>query len=643
MSMSLRHWAIKYARAGFRVLPLEPGGKSPLGSSKDSPFHSDRRRPVHGFKDATTDEDQIKTWWTIWPDANIGICPPDDVAIVDIDPRNGGKRLPKMMPTLESKSGRGDGGGHLFYKSAPDYLPGELAPGIDVIMGNRYVVAPPSIHPDTGHAYEWVGKFDPARIQPWPKGLVRHADKPAAPKLNGAHLPLSPSQVAWCLERISADYEPTWVEIGMALKADWGDEGFPWWLEWSPTTTRNNFPGEAACRKKWDGFKGSGLTTRTLKFIAEEASGETMPLHTYVEAAEDFGDEVETDILDTERTRSALSKTKRGKSAAIPVLDVDTFMKRPRPRWRVKNLLPETGVALIYGPTGSGKTFLSLDLVASIIGGVCWGRSELIVRRGRVMYVAAEGPGGFRNRVEALKKEDRDMSGLFVIPVAPQITSDQLVDDLIRAIREVGGTDVIVLDTLSQVTSGIDENSSEMGAAIRAAARLREAFNCLVVFIGHTGKEQSKGHRGWSGVIAAVDTAIEVVASNSIRTATVTKQRDGESGMEYSFVLRSVPLGRDDDGDLITTCVLDYRDAPPATTKVNKPKGHNQTIVYDAIREAITADGIAAESEIITKMAAQLPRGSGRDKRRQYVRQAIEGLVERNLVIHEKEALRLMP
>jgi hypothetical protein len=630
--MKLRNWAIKYARAGFRVLPLEPRNKSPLGSWKDSPFHTDLRRPLNGKDDATTDEAQIKMWWKWWPDANIGILPPPAVGIVDIDPKNGGKRTPAMVPTLESKSGRGDGGGHLFYKDPPARLP--KISGIDFIRAG-YVVAPPSIHPDSGLPYDWVGEFDPARIQPWPKGLARAADKPAAPKLNGAHLPLYPSQVAWCLERISADERATWLEVGMGIKEDYGEDGFEQWVAWSATTTKNNFGGEADCRKTWNSFNREGLTTRSLKFMAESASEESMP---HADPAEEF-DKPEIDILDT---TPSTSKKKRGKPAKIPILDVDTFLKRPRPRWRVKNLLPETGTALIFGATGSGKTFLALDLVASIIGGICWGRSELTVRQGRVVYVAAEGPDGFRNRVEALKNENRDMSGLFVIPVAPQITSDALVDELIAAIREVGGTDVIVFDTLSQVTPGIDENSSEMSVAIRAAARLRDAFNCLVIFIGHTGKEQSRGHRGWSGVIAAVDTAIEVVESNSIRTATITKQRDGESDIEYSFTLRSVPLGRDDDGDTITTCVVDHCDVPMAAPKVNRPKGHNQTIVYEAIRDSITEDGTAAESEVITKVAAQLSRGAGRDKRRQYVRQAIEGLMERDLIIRENQVLRLV-
>jgi hypothetical protein len=640
--MKLKNWALKYARAGFRVLPLEPRGKSPLGSSKDSPFHSDSRRPIHGCDDATTEVAQINTWWTIWPNANIGISPPSGMAILDIDPRNGGMRMPMMVLTLESKSGRGDGGGHHFYRNPPNHLPAKLAPGVDVITSSKYVVAPPSIHPDTGNAYEWVGEFDPARIQPWPKDLVPHADKPAAPKLNGAHLPLSPSQVAWCLERISANERDTWYEVGMGIKEDYGEDGFDWWVTWSATTTKRdskgelNFKGEVDCRKIWGSFNKEGKTTRSLKFLAESASGESMPNS---EPREDFG-ETDVDILDT---TPSVGKKKRGKSAKIPVLDVETFLKRPRPRWRVKNLLPETGTALIFGATGSGKTFLALDLVASIIGGICWGRSELTVRQGRVVYVAAEGPGGFRNRVEALKKEGRDMRGLLVIPIAPQITSDALVDELIAAIREVGGTDVIVLDTLSQVTVGVDENSSEMGAAIRAAARLQEAFNCLVIFVGHTGKNPASGHRGWSGFIGAVDTAIEVGESNSIRTATIKKQRDGESDIQYSFTLRPVPLGRDEDGDLITTCVVDHCDIPMAAPKVNKPKGHNQTIVYEAIRDSITVEGTAAESEIITKVAAQLPRGTGRDKRRQHVRQAIQGLVERDLIIHEDEALKLVP
>src|SRR5690606_1101191 len=44
-----------------------------------------------GVHDATRDPAQVVQWFgRSHPDANIGVAIPDDVAVVDVDPRNGG-------------------------------------------------------------------------------------------------------------------------------------------------------------------------------------------------------------------------------------------------------------------------------------------------------------------------------------------------------------------------------------------------------------------------------------------------------------------------------------------------------------------------------------------------------------------------
>lgn len=267
------------------------------------------------------------------------------------------------------------------------------------------------------------------------------------------------------------------------------------------------------------------------------------------------------------------------------------------------------------------------------------GKSGLLVRKGRAVYVAAEGPGGFRNRVEALKQDGRDLNGLLVIPAAPLITTDKAVNALIDAIQGVGGTDVIVLDTLSQVTSGLDENSAEMSLALRAANKLREAFHCLVIFVGHSGKDPTKGHRGWTGVFAAVDTAIEVTQSGEIRSATVTKQRDGESGVRHSFILRPVNIGTDEDGDAITTCLLDHCDTP--ATRRSAPKKKRRGGVQGTVLEMIPDTGSANIEEILTGMVQKMKRGEGKDRRREHAKRALAQLIADQVVVRDGEVVRI--
>jgi len=448
---------------------------------------------------------------------------------------------------------------------------------------------------------------------------------------------LTESELTATLANIGADDYHRWIGVGQILKADYDTEPDRW-IEWSKKSTK--FKNERECRAKWRTFNGLGLTTGTLIHWAGGHVPKPSPEEDFVDEpvqiADDDVDDADDDILDSEPS----SKAK--KRDAIPVLTASTFLKRwSRPQWRIKNLLPESGLALVFGASGSGKTFLTLDLVAGIVSGAPWGRNELLVRKGRAVYVAAEGPGGFRNRVDALKQDGRDLDGLFVIPAAPLITTDKAVDALIDAIRDKGGADVIVLDTLSQVTSGLDENSSDMSRALRAANRLREEFHCLVIFVGHSGKDPAKGHRGWSGIRNATDTEIEVTRADYIRTAKVTKQKDGEEGARYSFILRQVKIGVDDDGDPITTCLLEHCDTPIDAPRAKRPSGHNQTIVYQAIRECIKADGTAMESDVIAKAAPQLPRADGRNRQREHARQAIKGLAERGVVICDNGQVRV--
>lgn len=144
--------ALRYASLDWPVFPCveTPGERS------KAPY------TPNGFHDATTDEALITRWWNYKPPALIGLAIPNHLIVLDIDPRHGGSRAAleeKAGPlplTLQSHTGRGDGGRHFFYFRPPGELRHRPLPGVDVKEGGLgYVILPPSRHPDSGRPYWW--------------------------------------------------------------------------------------------------------------------------------------------------------------------------------------------------------------------------------------------------------------------------------------------------------------------------------------------------------------------------------------------------------------------------------------------------------------------------------------------------------
>lgn len=179
--MALLEAALELAGMGYPVLALRPGGKTPLVLP-----HLGLRR---GLKDATLDPERIRAWWAASPEANLGVVPPAEGLVLDLDGENAAFALFLAYPDLlkAPRAVTGSGGLHLWLRLPPAWSH-RLAPraralpqwGLDLRgLGRSYLVAPPSVHPSR-RRYAWVLPLvPPGRLPVAPKGLLEALTPPA--------------------------------------------------------------------------------------------------------------------------------------------------------------------------------------------------------------------------------------------------------------------------------------------------------------------------------------------------------------------------------------------------------------------------------------------------------------------------------
>lgn len=173
--------ALYYASIGWPVIPLMPAMKIPAIS---------KAAGGQGSKDATTDEFALRSWWNMDPNYNVGVVMNNESGMLalDIDPRNGGTEGFAALCTqgefpLTYTVATPTGGTHYYFRHPGVKLYGKLKsyPGIDVQAGGKYVVAPPSIHPDGGR-YELSANYEVAELPAWLLAILARPAQPAHAK-----------------------------------------------------------------------------------------------------------------------------------------------------------------------------------------------------------------------------------------------------------------------------------------------------------------------------------------------------------------------------------------------------------------------------------------------------------------------------
>lgn len=282
-----------------------------------------------------------------------------------------------------------------------------------------------------------------------------------------------------------------------------------------------------------------------------------------------------TSAMIAEAGRRAREAAAGALDGVLPRLRAAEILTKPWARYIVRGTLCENSLALLYGPSNVGKSFIALDLVCAVgsapLDGpaITWGPAEkrMYVVPSSVLYISLEGEDTLKGRVMALQACGRWREDTRVDFVTlPIDLFAERVPELIAATALATGAAwgvpcrLIVIDTLSRSIPGRDENSTEvMSQVVGLADKVRLLSQACVLPVHHTGKEIEKGARGSYALTCAVDTSVQVTrtAAGPISMQTI-KQRGVALAGEHLMRLEIVEVGRDEWDEPITSCYVHH-------------------------------------------------------------------------------------
>jgi archaellum biogenesis ATPase FlaH len=437
------------------------------------------------------------------------------------------------------------------------------------LTGDENTVAKP-----TAHLLEHIAvRFGPS------------AAKEKAPQQDDGVFTIAPPRVGMSVDELRemlTNLDPNmsnkeWHDLGAALHHEtYGSpEGCALWDEWS--SEGSGYPGTQYFENRWEGF--------------DSEHPNAIRVVSYFKAAQE-GAIAQGKTWSIPRT---VTPAKVYPPGSFGITSDDVFAAQQSSlTWLIKGFLPKATLGILFGESGSGKSFATLDMCAAVCRGLdLWNGHR--VTKGRVLYVVAEGVSGFRQRLKAYCHQHAiPKVGMDVIyDMTPNLMDTAQITALINDVSDREAYDLIVMDTFAQSTTGADENNGkDMGFALDQCKRIATECRAMVLLVHHSGKDASKGSRGHSSLKAACDVELQVEAGNDTRSIKTSKMKDGEQGLSYIFKLHTVVLGTDDDGDDITSCIVEFKGAGQVKPEGKKKTGANELKFLDALHNAI---GLADE------------------------------------------------
>jgi hypothetical protein len=277
-------------------------------------------------------------------------------------------------------------------------------------------------------------------------------------------------------------------------------------------------------------------------------------------------------------------QAKANATTALSLSYYDELTDLPPKLWIVKNVLARGETSNWFGPPGVGKSVLMTDLAFHVAAGMDW-RGYRSKERCGVVYLALE-RGALVNRRLLAYRRNHNKPDL-PIAVASNIINlknpacVQLIVNTVRNAETHFGCKVglIVIDTISKgiaAGGGDEDKARDVNVVLAHLRRIEELTDVHIACVGHTGKDEERGHRGSNANPGDMDQMVQISGDGAIKTATVIKINDGIEGPLTHYKIESALLGTDEDGDPITTAIIS-QEAAEAEAEAKSKRGLSST------------------------------------------------------------------
>lgn len=579
---------------GSKVFPCVPGGKEPATGK--------------GWHVATDDLAQIAEWQALNPQFNWAVATgPSGLFVIDVDPAglewwaNLLAHDPVIREAVEStlqvRTPRG--GLHIYFKGEGPSTAGRIAPGIDTrggiardgkIVSGGYVLLPGS-KTDKGpyavlsgstvkslpHA---VAAIVPARQKSDTLGLAKNPDGD------------QPRNIRWAQELLEGYVASGRVSVegqggnslAFQVAASVLDKALSpgmcfdlLWEYWNPY-----------CSPPWDDWELERIIVNAANYGEDTGKGSKG----FQSNSDAFAGYVDFAV-------EAPAISERDK-----IQFLHTYADGVRdPEWLIPNVLPAAGIGMIYGESGSYKSFLALDMALSLAFGISgqWGAPPV---KNDVLFLAGEGPvATARKRWPAWMEwqgiKARDDHRFMIKDRVPFYTDSAAWERVKADIGELRAKPaLIVIDTLTRLITGMDENSAKDASMVtNFMEQLARHYECMVLAVHHTGKDQNKGARGSSAFYANMDTVISTRLKLGGTELRMRKQKDADVSDELHYfavkeVGNSIVLAR-------SAALADV------STKTKTGSRYSWASVEEVTRTLAGLGGEASEIVLIAEIAGE--------------------------------------
>lgn len=315
------------------------------------------------------------------------------------------------------------------------------------------------------------------------------------------------------------------------------------------------------------------------------------------------------EMPDFEETAGGQEGYKQGyknqKQTAFKLVSANELMTRKiNHDWQIKGLFEHGNIGQIFGATGSGKSFVVLDMAYCIASGIDYHGRE--TKQGNVVYICGEGFSGLSRRFHALQnKYEKDIvNKLFISEQPAAFMETESTASVYEAVAAVGDVSLVIIDTYHRNMGGGDENSAnDFAIVLKNIDRFLKPLGVTIIIIHHSGHMETGRARGSSSIRAAMDFEYQTSMTTNGLTLKNTKMKDATAPDPLSFDFIQVSLGEDEEGEPITSAYLEAKDINSSSTgkRAKRKLNVRDKVILDALVDAITKNGIDPTAEIKAK------------------------------------------